>query len=161
MAGLVSVDTLGAVGDGGDRALEEELQARLPDHERARAATLAAGSAQDQQTLMALLWPCWFSRADAAPPAPALRYNADDPTPASVEWHLQAGTLAAALPALDTPALFVHGRHDPLPADVSRQSAALMPSASIEVVKTGHFPWIEQSGLLHRLVHDFAADLAV
>ena len=160
VAAVVSVDTLGAVGDGGDRALEEELQARLPDNERARVPTLAAGSTEDQQTLMGMLWPYWFSRPDVAPPAPTMRHNPDDATPSSVERHLEAGTLARALPTLDTPALFVHGRHDPLPADASRQTAALMPAASVEVVDTGHFPWIERPGLLHHLVTDFATDVA-
>jgi pimeloyl-ACP methyl ester carboxylesterase len=99
-------------------------------------------------------------------PPDAIRLEAplpDQPdTMTSVREHFEAGTLERGLTALETPALFIHGEGDPMPMKATTESAALIPGAKVKVIAhAGHFPWLEQPGVVRRLVKDFLASLEV
>jgi len=156
VAGLVAVDPLGAVGDGGEVEMErnqqESLEA-LPDTAR-RAAEIErrAGpspwSDEDNNAYWRLSWPPYFGDPHTAPTLdPAIRTA---PTASRERWrsttrHFELGTLAAALPAYKGPFTIIHGELDPLPAAAGRETAELVPGARFELIEgSGHFPWLER-----------------
>lgn len=107
---------------------------------------------------MALVWPYYFARPEAAPAMPDLRLSVPlyAAVVASVHEHLARGTLAAALPKLVMPFLVVHGAADPLPVAASRATVDLVPDAALEVISDcGHGPWLEQPARLREIVARF------
>jgi pimeloyl-ACP methyl ester carboxylesterase len=168
VAGVVVLDALGALRDGGAAAMSDRLRRDLPDSARARLAELDAReergetNVEEQMEGLGLLWPYYFAEPSTAPPMPPLRFDLDGYATAwaSVEEHWEAGTLERGLPDLGTPALFVHGELDPIPAEESRRSAALMPNARLEMLSgLGHFPWIESPGIVRGLIAAWVAEL--
>jgi pimeloyl-ACP methyl ester carboxylesterase len=157
--GLVTIDTLGAVGDGGAASLTPNLVARLTPGERARLDALlaiqAVGDAKPtlESEILNELWPSYFhDHAGAPPPSPRLRTAPSRPgvpgTMDSVAAHFEAGTLERGLPRYRGPALLLHGESDPLPVSASIETAALIPGARLEIIeRCGHFPWIERKGV--------------
>jgi proline iminopeptidase len=155
VAGAVIVDPLGAVPDGGERELEENLMARLPAEEARRVRELErrigrgeGGEADDLESLR-ILWPYYFSDPETAHPVPPLRISlpAYAGTFASVRGHFERGTLVAGLPRFAGPMLFLHGRDSPIPWRRSEESAELVADARLEIVdRCGHFPWLEAPG---------------
>jgi pimeloyl-ACP methyl ester carboxylesterase len=64
---------------------------------------------------------------------------------ASVNEHFDRGTLERGLPSFTAPLTLIHGLQDPLPAEASRQTAALVPHARFEPIDDcGHLSWLEQ-----------------
>jgi proline iminopeptidase len=171
VAGIIGIDILGAVPDGGGGALVPTMVSRLTPDERAvlddLVAQRAAGS--DDPTLesriLTSLWPAYFHDHTAGPSAPVIRLEQPLPdvpgTMASVVAHFEAGTLERGLPGYTGPALFIHGEDDPLPSSASVDTAALIPGARLEIVEDcGHFPWYERKGVVRGLVESFLADAA-
>jgi len=156
VAGLVLVDGLGAVGDGGwpdlDRTIFERLAARDQEAaERAREmderAMAGEGTDEEAYESLELVWPYYFADPDAAPPMPPTTVNADlyAAAVASVREHFERRTLERLLPAFEGPVLVVHGEDDPLPASAGLATAALLPQARVELIeRCGHIPWLEQ-----------------
>jgi pimeloyl-ACP methyl ester carboxylesterase len=166
VAGIVVLDALGALRDGGAAAMGDRLRRDLPDSARARLAELDAReergetNAEEQMEGLGLLWPYYFAEPSTAPPMPTLRFDLDGYAAAwaSVEEHWEGGTLERGLPNLKMPSLFVHGELDPIPAEESRRSAALMPAARLEILSgLGHFPWIESPGIVRDLMAAWVA----
>lgn len=169
VAGIVGVETLGALGDGGGEALTANLVGRLTPDERAQLDVLIADQADsaDDPTLMAqilmTLWPSYsYVHGNVLPPT-SLRLERPlgdgHDTMASVSAHFRQGTLERALPWLNLPTLFVHGEGDPLPPSVSAETAALIPGARIVIVpESGHFPWLEQKGAVREAVVSLLRD---
>jgi proline iminopeptidase len=163
VAGLVAIETFGAVPDGGRGALNSALVARLTPDERAVLDSLVARAkaGDDDPTLawqfLTTLWPSYFHDHRVGPPAPTLRLEvplADQPgTMDSVTRHFEAGTLERGLPDYRGPALFLHGDDDPLPSTASAESAALIPGARFQLIDDcGHFPWVERAGVVRDAV---------
>ncbi|HET6969309.1 MAG TPA: alpha/beta hydrolase, partial [Ornithinibacter sp.] len=77
--GVLAVDPLGGVGDGGAAAFGAELLRRVPEHLVARARELdaldtsGAATVDEQVELLEILWPSYFATRRAAPPFPAVR----------------------------------------------------------------------------------------
>jgi pimeloyl-ACP methyl ester carboxylesterase len=167
--GLILFETLGAIPDGGNAELVENMVARLtPDERRELDALMAIqASGEARPTLMMeilrTLWPSYSYVHGAVVPGP-LRLEKplpDEPdTMASVRAHFEAGTLERGLPGLDMPALLVHGEGDPMPMRATTETAALIPGAKVEVIAgAGWFPWIERRGAVRQVVEDFLASL--
>jgi pimeloyl-ACP methyl ester carboxylesterase len=159
--GLVAIDPLGAVPDGGEADLEAGLTARLPDDVAALVNELderllrGEGGEAEGMEMLRVVWPYYFARPDEAPPMPETRMNVDvyADTWASIRDHFGRGTLVSGLPLLDRPALFVAGRESPMPSARSEESAALVPGARVEIVEgSGHFPWLERPGSVRAAV---------
>lgn len=169
VSGIVGIEILGAVPDGGAGAMVPALVGRLTPEERARLDGLVARKAagEDDQTIelemLTTLWPSYFHDHAAAPPPTLIRTEQplpDDPgTLASVAAHFEAGTLERGLPGFEGPALFIHGDNDPLPSSASIDTAALIPGARLEIVAAcGHYPWIERKGIARGLVEALLAE---
>jgi pimeloyl-ACP methyl ester carboxylesterase len=164
LLGLIVIDPLGAVPDGGEKALEESLTERLAPEVAERVSALDAellagrGGEAEAEEMMGLVWPFYFVDPEAAPPMPEFRSS---PAVYSGTWdsireHFAAGTLVNALPRYTGPALFVHGEQSPIPPIESEKSASLIEGAQLEVVAgAGHFPWLERSGSVAEPVRAF------
>jgi proline iminopeptidase len=157
LLGLVVIDPLGAVPDGGEKAMEENLTNRLAPEVAERVSALDAellagrGGEAEMQEMMMLVWPFYFADPQLAPPMPAFHsstavYSA---TWDSIREHFAAGTLVKSLPRYTGPALFVHGEKSPIPPSESEKSASLIEGADLEVIPdAGHFAWLERPGSL-------------
>jgi proline iminopeptidase len=143
--GLISINARGAVPDGGVSAMVtaireryEALYGRVPG-----VITLKQG------------WALRFSDPRAAPVFPGVASSGKvlDDLNRSVSEHYGRETLVRGLPQLTAPALFIHGRMDPLAPRVSEETAALVPTAMLHIIENcGHFPWIEYPGVIGDLV---------
>jgi len=166
VTGLILLETLGAVPDGGSAELVSNMVARLTPEERAQldatVPRLAAGDEDPSMMgrILKILWPSYsYVHGNVLPPD-AIRLETplpDQPdTMTSVREHFEAGTLERGLPALDIPALFIHGEGDPMPMRATTESAALIRGARVKVIAhAGHFPWLEQPGVVRGVVEDF------
>ncbi len=164
LMGLVVLDGLGAVGDGGTAALGPNLTAMLSDEVRARVDELDAkgdrgeASEAEHSEQMRLVWPYYFADPSSAPPMPPFRFHPFGAvTWASIMEHFERRTLERELPAFAKPALVVHGERSPIPLVEAERTAALMPRAQLAVNRHGHWPWLEEPGLVRGLIAGFAA----
>ncbi|HEX5578736.1 MAG TPA: alpha/beta hydrolase [Candidatus Limnocylindria bacterium] len=162
LLGLVVLDALGAVDDGGAAALGPNLMAALSDADRARVEELDArddrGEAEEaeQVEMMRILWPYYFGDPAGAPPMPALRFQQNGAeTWASIRHHFTRRTLERGLPSLHVPVLITHGERSPIPLVEAERTAALMPAARLAVhAGRGHWAWLEEPGFVRALVEE-------
>ncbi len=155
VAGLVLVDPLGVVGDGGaaetGRQLGERLLPAVAEQHAEIAVRLAGPDPTDADMLasLRLYWPGYFADPAAAPPLPShIRVSVAGyaATFASVAQHFADG-FGEELRELRIPAVFVLGELSPMPVSQGQQTAALLPIAEVTVVPAaGHLPWHEQPG---------------
>jgi proline iminopeptidase len=159
LLGLVVVDPLGAVPDGGLSDLGRILAERMTPERAARAQKIQERSEAGEATMadamegLALIWPGYFAAPDQAPPMPPLRLSPEcfAGTFASINSHFEHKTLERSLPALTIPAVFVLGAASPIPPQHGVASAALIPgSRHIIEDDCGHFPWLERPGVVRR-----------
>jgi len=166
IVGLVVVDPLGAVGDGGAadmaRLVEERTSAEAMLRVNELDGRIEAGEGTVEEALesLALTWPARFADPASAPVMPPISFslecNAD--TWESVQQHLAKQTLVGLLPAVTIPTVFVLGSDSPIPPEHGLASAALIPSANVEVHEgCGHFPWIERPGVVRNAVDSLHA----
>jgi pimeloyl-ACP methyl ester carboxylesterase len=153
LLGVLSVDPLGAVGDGRWREFDEEMFRRTSESVRERAREIdelsMAGAADDDLALegMRLVWPAYFADPEQAPPMPELRISSA--RSGEMVPSILAGlpALEAGLPAIRVPVGFVHGSHSPMPVAASTDAADRIPGAWVEIVDgAGHFVWVEAPG---------------
>jgi pimeloyl-ACP methyl ester carboxylesterase len=163
LLGLIVIDPLGAVPDGGEKELEENLTKRLAPEtaERVNAldAELLAGRGGEAEVteMMRLVWPFYFADPEVAPPMPPFRSSVSvySGTWESIRNHYAAGTLVSGLPRFTGTALFVHGGGSPISPARSEESASLIAGARVEVVPgAGHFPWLERPGSVATAVQE-------
>ena len=117
VGGLVIIDTLGAVGDGGIAEFGPNLMRGLSKEAVERLAELDAkderGEAlteEERREHLGIVWPNYFGDPTAAPPMPEMRFGAgSDATWASIMAHFEAATLERALPMVTVPTLVIHG----------------------------------------------------
>jgi pimeloyl-ACP methyl ester carboxylesterase len=159
VAGLVIVDSLGAVPDGGLSDMEQNLTERIRPELAARArelderAVAGQSTAQDVLESLAIVWPGYFSSPQAAPPMPPLSLSVEcyAGTFASIHEHFGQHTLERSLPSLTMPALFVLGAASPIPVTHGIASAGLIPGAQYRIEEDcGHFPWLERPGSVRK-----------
>ena len=159
--GLVTLDALGALPDGGSAAQDENMRRRFSDAERVRYDEISArrevGEATEDESreFARILWRYYFADPACAPPMPEVRR---DPEGASATWasiaqHFQAGTLERGLPQLRMPALILHGEASPLPYTEAERTAALISGARLRILPgIGHVAWLERPGSVRREV---------
>jgi pimeloyl-ACP methyl ester carboxylesterase len=169
VTGLILIETLGALPDGGSAELVANMVARLTPEERASLDELVARqtAGDEDPTLMAkmlmTLWPSYsYIHGNVLPPT-SLRLEipleAEQTTMESVADHFTGGTLERGLPTLDMPVLLIHGEGDPMPLSATTGTAALIPGARVEIVaEAGHFPWLERRGHFRTIVEAFLAE---
>ena len=163
LLGLVVVDPLGAVPDGGESDLGRILAERIPPDRAARAQELderamaGEGNVQDALEGLAIVWPGYFSSPAQAPPMPPLGLSLDcyAGTFASIHQHFEDRTLERSLPSLKIPAVFVLGAASPIPPRHGVASAALIPGARHVIEDDcGHFIWLERPGSVRRALQN-------
>jgi pimeloyl-ACP methyl ester carboxylesterase len=155
LAGVLSVDPLGAVGDGGYEAFGAEMFARVPEADRQRAQELdakdMAGEATPEESIEAfsLLWPAYFADPAAAPPMPRVQFS--QPANLGLFTDLQARLpeLESSLASIAVPFGVIVGELSPMPRSAGTASADRIPGAwSCVVPGAGHFVWHEAPGCL-------------
>lgn len=153
LLGIVSVDPLGCVGDGGAAQFEQSLLDRLTSAERDRVRELdekamrGEGTVDDVLEGLRLAWPGYYADPATAPAMPARRMSLDGyaGTWASLQEGMPA--LEATLSSISVPSLFVYGRGSPMPASASADTASRIPGATVDVIEgAGHFVWYERPG---------------
>ena len=151
--GVLAVDTLGAVGDGGGSGFEEELAHRTPEQDLARIAELDArvmrgeGTVDDEVESMRLIWPAYFATRDAAPPMPPISLAVECYVETCTSMSAAMPELEAALSGIQVPVGFLTGAKSPMPQTASTDTAARIPRAWVESVPdAGHFVWLDSPG---------------
>jgi pimeloyl-ACP methyl ester carboxylesterase len=168
-SGIVSIDGLGVVKDGGmaafgahfvnsaDGAARERMEelSRIEDDER----PLTEAEENEQ---FELSWPYYFADPANAPPVP----DWDSNTPAmqqvfaDITEMLTSGSLAEGLAGCPMPALFLGGEKSGFPAWVFSESAAAMPAGQSKLLPgAGHFTWHERPGPTSEAIAEFVAGL--
>lgn len=165
-AGLLLLDALGAVGDGGTGTMQSVIGSRLTSEAHEALAGLAARDELDPDERAAIeleiLWPGYFKDPGCAPPYPGITVHSlagsvmDDAI-----RLLSTGALERSLPSLRVPSLHVIGMHSPIEPAANERTANLLRDSIIEWQDAGHFAWLEAPGsveratrrLLERIVH--------
>ena len=93
------------------------------------------------------MWPGYFKDPANAPEMPPMRtHGAAGAAMGDAMRLLGEGALESALPTIDIPSLHLIGAHSPIEPEANKRTAALMQRSAVEVLDTGHFPWLEQPG---------------
>jgi pimeloyl-ACP methyl ester carboxylesterase len=150
---VLLVDPLGAVGDGGDKAFQDEMLARTPEDVRVRAQELderaMRGEGTEDQLIesLRLLWPAYFPSWESAPPMPDISGSVEAYAETWESVHTLLPDLERALPGIRVPVGLVAGGASPIPVSASTDTAGRIPGAWVEVVEgAGHFPWYDVPG---------------
>jgi pimeloyl-ACP methyl ester carboxylesterase len=153
ISGVLSVDPLGAVGDGGAEAFGAEMLARLPESVRERAQQLdekdTAGEATTEESIEAfsLFWPSYFADPTSAPPVPHVAFCAAANQGLWSDLTARLPELEASLPSITVPFGVLVGELSPMPTSAGTGSADRIPGAWSRVEPgAGHFPWHEAPG---------------
>ena len=153
LAGVLAVDPLGAVSDGGAAAFGTELVARLEEESRPRVDQLAAQeeaeglSLDEELEQLRLVWPSYFADPPSAPEMPPVRMaqGANHGLWGEIVAHLPG--LEAALPSVTVPTGVLVGEGSPMPTTAGTDTAERIPGGwSYVVPGAGHFVWIEVPG---------------
>lgn len=63
--------------------------------------------------------------------------------------------VVSQLQGIRVPALFLHGRQDPIPLESSERAAAAMGAGLVVIEGSGHVPYVEQPGVLFAAIDEF------
>ena len=154
LSGVVALDPVGAADDGGLGAFGEELTAHAPPERRERLDELQAvpddeATVADHLEVLGIVWRGYFADPDAAPAMPTTRVSPAAAAGLWAEMVTLMPTLAAGLRTVELPLALVGCAGSPIPVDAVRRTADLAPQAELEVLDgVGHFPWLEQPGLV-------------
>jgi proline iminopeptidase len=154
--GLLLVDPLGIVGDGGYERFEAQLTARTPEDVRAKAEELdqramsGKGTEDDALESFRLVWPGYFNDPATAPPMPdgiRLSVPGYSQTFEDLQALLASGDLPSRAAAYAGPVDVVYGLGSPFPVEAALETAAAFPHGrATGVPEAGHFSWLEQPG---------------
>jgi pimeloyl-ACP methyl ester carboxylesterase len=155
LAGVLSVDPLGAVGDGGVAAFGAEMLARVPEASRERAHALdekdTAGEATPEEAheAFSLFWPSYFADPPAAPPMPHVEFCQPANQGLWADLMARLPELESSLPSITLPVGVIVGELSPMPPSAGADSADRIPGAWTQFEPgAGHFVWHEAPGCL-------------
>lgn len=165
VAGVLAVDTFGAVGDGGSQEFGAAIAARTPADDLARVAEIDAMQERGEATVedalegLRLIWPAYFATREAAPEMPVIRLGGPCYLETTTSATAELPCLESRLSEIRAPVGFLRGAGSPMPATASTDAAERIPGAwVVSVEDAGHFPWMDVPGsvraALHRLVHE-------
>jgi len=154
LLGMLAVDPLGIVGDGGRTAFSEELRARTPREGRERLAELeekektSVLSSEEEAEFQAIIWPAYFADPENPMPRPPTEMRAEVFEGLVAEVGEGTEEVAAALATGEVPYGVLAGAGSPMPwGQAARLSAELSPRGFLKVVpNAGHFVWYEAPG---------------
>jgi len=98
----------------------------------------------------------YFARPESARDLTPFRVTAR--VQQSVWQSLGDYDLVPTLSSLHVPALFIHGRHDPIPLESTEQAARAMHARLLVLEASGHVPYVEQPGALFGAIEQFLVD---
>ena len=157
LLGVLSVDPLGAVGDGGAQAFGAEILARVPETSRTRARELeekdTAGEATPAEAheAFSLVWGSYFADPTSAPRMPEMRFAPDASRGLWADLLDRLPELETSLPAIKVPVGVVVGELSPMPPSAGIASAERIPGAWSHVEPgAGHFVWHESPGCIRQ-----------
>jgi pimeloyl-ACP methyl ester carboxylesterase len=165
LLGMLAVDPLGIVGDGGMAAFRAELRDRAPAAGRQRALELdelektRELTSEERLEARQIVWPSYFADPEKPPPMPPYVSSRDAFTGLTAEVKQGTDEVAAALATGAVRYGVVAGGCSPFPwGQAARANAELSPNGFLEVVPgAGHFVWHEAPGAvraaLQRLVN--------
>ncbi len=155
LAGVLSVDPLGAVGDGGAEAFGAEMLARVPEADRDRARELdekdTAGKStpEDDVEAFSLFWPSYFADPAAAPSMPRVEFSQPANRGLFADLQARLPELESSLPSITVPFGVIVGELSPMPPSAGIESAGRIPGAWSHLEPgAGHFTWHEAPGCL-------------
>lgn len=155
LSGVLSVDPLGAVGDGGGEAFGAEMVARVSAADRERARALdekdTAGEATPEESLEAfsLFWPSYFADPSSAPRMPHVEFSQAANRGLWADLAARLSELESSLPSITVPFGVLVGELSPMPPSAGMDSAARIPGGWSHVEPgAGHFVWHEAPGCL-------------
>lgn len=153
--GVLCVDPLGGVGDGGEAAFEKEIFDRTPEDVRQKAKDLddqalaGEGTVEAALESLRLVWPAYYADPSTAPPMPETRMSLDAYASTWASLKDLLPDLEAALPGVAVPVGIVAGGGSPMPLSAATDTADRIPGAWVDVVPdAGHFPWHEKPGCI-------------
>jgi pimeloyl-ACP methyl ester carboxylesterase len=151
LLGVLAVDPLGIVGDGGMAAFEAEMFARTAVN--ARASSMSArmagqGTPEEAHESLSIVWPAYFADPDNAPPMPPVRMSLPAYSGIIAEVKTGLQEVVGALGTREVPYGVIAGAGSPMPwGQAARASAELSPRATLTIVPAaGHFPWLDVPG---------------
>jgi len=155
LAGVLSVDPLGAVDDGGAEAFGAEMTARVREEDRERASDLdekdmaGEATAEESREAFSLFWPSYFADPPSAPPVPYVEFCGPANQGLWADLTNRLPELEKSLPSITVPFGVLVGELSPMPPSTGTDSAARIPGAWSHVEPgAGHFPWHEAPGCL-------------
>lgn len=154
LLGVLCIDPIGGVGDGGAAAFEAAMIARTPEANRARAKELderalrGEGTEHDALENLSLVWPAYFANAEDPPAMPPMRLSVPSYSAGYESMLKELPALEPRLAGVKVPVGFVVGARSPIPPDqASRATADRIPNAWVkEIPNAGHFLWLEAPG---------------
>jgi pimeloyl-ACP methyl ester carboxylesterase len=154
LLGVLAVDPIGVVGDGGTAAFEAEVIARTSrkDRERARAlderAMAGNGTPEESLEAMRLVWPAYFADPEDAPAMPPIEVSIEAYSGLIGEITKDTDRVADELGNASVPFGIIAGAASPIPwGQAARETAELSPRAFLDVVpNAGHFIWLDAPG---------------
>lgn len=165
IAGVLSVDPLGAVGDGGGEAFGAEMLARVPEASRDRARALderdTAGEStpEEAREALSLFWGSYFADPPAAPPMPYVEFSQPANQGLWADLMGRLPELESSLPAIRVPVGVLVGELSPMPPSAGIDSAERIPGAWWHIEPgAGHFVWHESPGCLIAALDRLVAD---
>jgi pimeloyl-ACP methyl ester carboxylesterase len=151
----LSVDPLGAVGDGGADAFGAEMLARVREADRDRARVLdekdTAGTAtpEEQREAFSLFWPAYFADPAAAPTMPPVAFCEPASKGLWADLRARLPELESLLPSITVPVGVLVGELSPMPPSAGTESTDRIPGAWSHVEPgAGHMVWHEAPGCL-------------
>jgi pimeloyl-ACP methyl ester carboxylesterase len=158
LAGVLSVDPMGIVGDGGEPEFEAEIDRRLSPAARTRVEEI--GETEDDELAdeqLELLWPAYFASPATAPPYASVPLSQQAFHGLMQDQGEQRSRLEAALPSLAVPLGVVMGAGSPMPRRAGADVVDLVPGAWLDVIpNAGHLIWLEAPGAVRRALDRLA-----
>lgn len=155
LAGVLAVEPLGAVGDGGLEAFAAERLARVPPADQERVRDLgekeAAGksTSEDDVEALSLMWPGYFADPAAAPPMPPLRFSQPADRGLGADLMARLPDLESMLSSISVPLGVIVGERSPMPPSAGTRTAERIPGAWSHIEPgAGHLVWHEAPGCL-------------
>jgi pimeloyl-ACP methyl ester carboxylesterase len=163
-AGVLAVDPLGGVGDGGAATFGAELLRRVPADRRPAAEALHAlddseATLEQRVELLGMLWPSYFASPDSAPPMPEVRIAEEASVGLWAELERELPALTVALGGITVRVGVLAGQESPMPpGEAATATAERIPGAWVALeADAGHFPWVERPGCVVAAVDRLAA----
>jgi pimeloyl-ACP methyl ester carboxylesterase len=154
LIGMLAIDPLGIVGDGGRAAFQAELRARTPKVGRERLLELeeqektAELSPEEEDEFQAIIWPAYFADPENVMPRRETKIRKEVFEGLVAEVEEGTDDMAAALGRGEVPYCVLAGAASPFPwGQAARATVELSPAAFLKVVpNAGHFVWYEAPG---------------